>query len=59
LVLWLIPRLPKFTAAQPGIAPFKDGLASRYGFFLLVEPNARARPAVRALEQWLIAQASA
>jgi DNA-binding transcriptional LysR family regulator len=53
------PLVDELIRSRQLVAPFKDGLASRYGFFLLVEPNARARPAVRALEQWLIAQASA
>lgn len=39
------------------VAPFKDKLASTHGYFLLVEPAARAQPAVRALEQWIIEQA--
>lgn len=40
------------------IAPFKgDAIASERAYFLVVAPAARSRPAVRALEAWLLAQA--
>jgi DNA-binding transcriptional LysR family regulator len=39
------------------VAPFKDATASLRAFFLVVDAAARAKPAVRALEQWLLAQA--
>jgi len=41
------------------VAPFKDSTASPRGYFLVVEPSARARPAVRALERWLLDEAAA
>lgn len=39
------------------VAPIKDRGASTHAYFLLVEPGARDRPAVRALEQWVLEQA--
>ena len=41
------------------VAPFKGETASARGYFLLVEPHAQRRPAVRELQQWLMAQAAA
>jgi LysR family glycine cleavage system transcriptional activator len=41
------------------VAPFADRLASSRAFYLVVEPGARAKPGVLALERWLIAQAEA
>lgn len=41
------------------VAPFRDAAASTRAYFLVIEPSARARPAVRALEAWLIAAADA
>jgi len=40
------------------VAPFKDSTTSPRAYFLVVDPPARARPAVRALEGWLLAQAA-
>jgi DNA-binding transcriptional LysR family regulator len=39
------------------VAPFKDAAASQRAYFLVIEPAARARPAVRELESWLLQQA--
>ena len=39
------------------IAPFKDIASSAKTYAVVIEPSARARPAVRALEQWLLAEA--
>lgn len=39
------------------VAPFSGTVASPRGYFLVVEPYARAKPAVRALENWLLEQA--
>lgn len=39
------------------VAPFKDLTAPTRAYFLIIDPAARARPAVRALEAWLLAQA--
>ena len=41
------------------VAPFKNAAASPRGYFLVVEGSARSRPAVQALEQWLLEQARA
>jgi DNA-binding transcriptional LysR family regulator len=38
-------------------APFKDAAATQRTYFVVVDPSARARPAVRALEAWLLSQA--
>ncbi len=40
------------------VVPFKDATASTRAYFLVVNPSSTSRPAVRALEQWLLAQAS-
>jgi LysR family glycine cleavage system transcriptional activator len=39
------------------VAPLKDEIATERAYFLIVEPRAGKRPAVRALEAWLIEQA--
>jgi DNA-binding transcriptional LysR family regulator len=39
------------------VTPIKDRGASTHGYFLLVEPGAGDRPAVRALERWVLEQA--
>ncbi len=41
------------------VAPLPKALATPRSYILVVDPAARARPAVRALEAWLIAQAAA
>ena len=41
------------------VTPFDDLATSVRGYFLIVEPAARLRPAVRALETWLLAEAGA
>ena len=40
------------------VAPFAETTVPTRAFFLIVEPAARARPAVRALEAWLLAEAA-
>lgn len=40
------------------VTPFRDATASSRAYFLLVDPPARERPAVRAFERWVLAQAS-
>ncbi|WP_372524616.1 transcriptional regulator GcvA [Piscinibacter sp.] len=40
------------------VAPFKDATASIRAYYLVVEPAARSKPAVRALESWLLEQAA-
>jgi len=39
------------------VAPFKGEASSQRAYFLVIEPAARARPAVRGLEAWLLQQA--
>jgi DNA-binding transcriptional LysR family regulator len=41
------------------VAPFKDATASSRAYFLVIDAAARARPAVRELEAWLLAEAAA
>jgi LysR family transcriptional regulator, glycine cleavage system transcriptional activator len=41
------------------VAPFKDIASSMRAYALVIDPAARARPAVRALEAWLLKEASA
>jgi len=40
------------------VVPIRDRGASTHGYFLLLGPGARDRPAVRALEQWVLEQAT-
>jgi DNA-binding transcriptional LysR family regulator len=40
------------------VAPFGDALSSRRAYYLIIEPRAADRPAVRALASWLTEQAS-
>jgi len=40
-------------------APFKGAAQTMRAYFVMVDPQARVRPAVRALEEWLLAQARA
>ena len=40
------------------VTPFKDAPASSRGYYLIVDAAARHKPAVRALEEWLIEQAA-
>lgn len=39
------------------VAPFEGEAASARAYYVVVDPAAHARPAVRAFEQWLLAQA--
>ncbi len=41
------------------VTPFEGTTASSRAYFLIVDPVARERPAVRAFERWLLAQATA
>jgi DNA-binding transcriptional LysR family regulator len=52
------PLIDALLRSRKLIAPFKhDAIASERAYFLVFAPAARSRPAVRALEQWLLAQA--
>ncbi len=52
------PLVDSFIRRRQLVTPFKDATSSMRAYFLVVNPSARARPAVRALEQWLLAQAA-
>jgi LysR family transcriptional regulator, glycine cleavage system transcriptional activator len=41
------------------VTPFADRATSARAYFVVVEPSARHRPAVRALERWLLDEAAA
>lgn len=51
------PLVDALLRSRKLVTPFKDETASSRAYFLVVEPAARARPAVRALERWLLEQA--
>ena len=53
------PLVDRLMKAKKLIAPFKGTVASPRAYFLIVQPAARAKPAVRALEAWLLEQAAA
>lgn len=52
------PLIDALLAQRRLVAPFRDATASMRAYHVVVEPAARAKPAVRALEQWLLAQAA-
>ncbi len=52
------PLIDALLRARKLAAPFKaDPVASERAYFLVLAPGARSRPAVRALAEWLLAQA--
>jgi len=53
------PLLDGLLRSRQLVAPFGDARATARAYFVLTDPASRARPAVRALEQWLHAQAAA
>lgn len=52
------PLVDALLAGGQLVTPFAGELASPRAYQLIVAPAARARPAVRAFEQWLLAQAA-
>ncbi len=52
------PLVDSLLKSRQLVAPFKDAMASMRAYFLVVEPSARSKPAVRALERWLLDQAA-
>lgn len=52
------PLVDGLLASGQLVSPFDSETSSPRGYQLIVEPSARARPAVRAFEQWLLAQAA-
>jgi LysR family transcriptional regulator, glycine cleavage system transcriptional activator len=53
------PLVDALLKSRKLVAPFKDAASSSRAYHMVFEPGARARPAVRALEQWLLRQAAA
>ena len=52
------PLVDALLRSRQLITPFKDSTATRRAYFVIVEPAARSRPAVRELERWLLEQAA-
>lgn len=52
------PIVDALLASGRLVAPFADATASTRAYFLVVEPGSRGKPAVQALERWLLAQAA-
>jgi len=50
------PLIDSFLKSRKLVAPFKERMASPRAYFLIVEPGARAKPAVQAFESWLLEQ---
>jgi len=50
------PLIDSLLGSRKLVAPFKEKIASPRAYFLLVTPGARAKPAVQALERWLLEQ---
>ncbi len=51
------PLIDALLARRALVAPFAREIASARGYFLVVEPRAAVRPAVRELEKWLLDRA--
>ena len=51
------PLVDELLRRRQLVAPFEGDTASSRAYFLIVEATARDRPAVRALERWLLQQA--
>jgi DNA-binding transcriptional LysR family regulator len=52
------PLLDGLLRSKQLVAPFGDARATARAYFVVTDPASRARPAVRALEQWLHAEAA-
>jgi LysR family glycine cleavage system transcriptional activator len=53
------PLIDELLRKRALVAPFKDAMATQRVYGLVVDAAARRRPAVRAFENWLLAQAGA
>jgi DNA-binding transcriptional LysR family regulator len=53
------PLIDDLIRSKQLVTPFKDRTASPRAYFLMLEAAARQRPAVQALERWLLEQAGA
>ena len=51
------PLVDALLKSRKLVAPFKDVASSMRAYVLIVDPAGRGRPAVRALEQWLLGEA--
>jgi LysR family transcriptional regulator, glycine cleavage system transcriptional activator len=51
------PLIDSLLRSRKLVAPFRGTVASPRAYFLVVEPSARTKPAVQALENWLLEQA--
>lgn len=51
------PLIDELLARGSLVAPLGDEIATMRGYYLVLEPSAARRPAVRALEAWLVEQA--
>jgi DNA-binding transcriptional LysR family regulator len=52
------PLLDGLLRQRQLVAPFGDARQTAKAYFVIADPAARARPAVRELEQWLLAEAA-
>jgi DNA-binding transcriptional LysR family regulator len=52
------PLVDRLLRSRHLVAPFKDAPASSRAYYVIVEPGARTRPAVAALERWLREEAA-
>jgi len=50
------PLIDNLLKSRKLVLPFKERIASPRAYFLMVEPGARAKPAVQAFERWLLEQ---
>ncbi len=50
------PLIDSLLKGRKLVAPFTGTVASPRAYYLVVEPGARAKPAVQAFERWLLAQ---
>ncbi|MBI3348189.1 MAG: transcriptional regulator GcvA [Burkholderiales bacterium] len=53
------PLVDALLASGQLVTPFDAGIASARAYRLIVDPAAKSRPAVKAFEQWLLAQCAA
>jgi len=56
VALGRLPMIASLLKSRKLVAPFKEKIASPRAYFLQVAPGARAKPAVQALESWLLEQ---
>ena len=59
VALGRLPLIDSLLKSRKLVAPFKNKVASPRAYFLVVEPGARAKPAVQAFERWLLEEVRA